>query len=177
MAKRRNTEGTKFLRYFGPLLDALRKLGGSGKPDEVVQQVVTDLALSDEEQNELVASGGSRLKTNVAWARFYLVREGLVDSSKRGVWSLTETGRNTRLSVHQAGEIFSRRVKVFDEQRKNRGEAEEPVAEKIAEGSGATSKDYRAETLELLLTLPPSGFERLAQRILREADFTQVQTS
>lgn len=174
MAKRRNTEGTKFLRYFGPLLDALRKLGGSGKPDEVVQQVVTDLALSDEEQNELVASGGSRLKTNVAWARFYLVREGLVDSSKRGVWSLTETGRNTRLSVHQAGEIFSRRVKVFDEQRKNRGEAEEPVAEKIAEGSGATSKDYRAETLELLLTLPPSGFERLAQRILREADFTQV---
>ena len=100
-----------------------------------------------------------------------------MDSSKRGVWSLTETGRNTRLSVHQAGEIFSRRVKVFDEQRKNRGEAEEPVAEKIAEGSGATSKDYRAETLELLLTLPPSGFERLAQRILREADFTQVQTS
>ena len=174
MAKRRNTEGTKFLRYFGPLLDALRKLGGSGKPDEVVQQVVTDLALSDEEQNELVASGGSRLKTNVAWARFYLVREGLLDSSKRGVWSLTEKGRNTRLSVDQASEIFSRWVKVFDEQRKNRGEAEEPVAEKIAEGSGTTSKDYRAETLELLLTLPPSGFERLAQRILREAGFTQV---
>ena len=153
---------------------ALRKLGGSGKPDEVVQQVVTDLALSDEEQNELVPSGGSRLKTNIAWARFYLVREGLLDSSKRGVWSLTEKGRNTHLSVEQAGEIFSRWVKVFDEQRKTRGDAEEPIAEKIAEGSGATSKDYRAETLELLLTLPPSGFERLAQRILREAGFTQV---
>ena len=71
MAKRRNTEGTRFLRYFGPLLEALRKLGGSGKPDEVVQQVVTDLARSDEVQNELVPSGGSRLKTNVAWARSY----------------------------------------------------------------------------------------------------------
>ena len=174
MAKPKNKEGTKFLRYFGPLLEALRKLGGSGKPDEVVQQVVTDMALSDEEQNEIVPSGGSRLKTNVAWARFYLVREGLLDSSKRGVWSITEKGRDTRLSVDQAGEIFSRWVKVFDEQRKNRGEAEEPIAEKIAEGSGATSKDYRAETIELLLTLPPSGFERLAQRILREAGFTQV---
>ena len=134
MAKPKNKEGTKFLRYFGPLLEALRKLGGSGKPDEVVQQVVTDMALSDGEQNEIVPSGGSRLKTNVAWARFYLVREGLLDSSKRGVWSLTEKGRNTRLSVDQAGEIFSRWVKVFDEQRKNRGEAEEPIAEKIAEG-------------------------------------------
>ena len=174
MSKRKNPEGIRFLQYFGPLLDALRGLGGSGKPDEVVQQVVTDLALSDEEQNELVPSGGSRLKTNVAWARFYLVREGLLDSSKRGVWSLTEKGRNTRLSVEQAGEIFSRWVKVFDEQRRTRGDGAEPIAEKIAEGSGATSKDYRAETLELLLTLPPSGFERLAQRILREAGFTQV---
>ena len=155
MAKRKNTEGTKFLRYFGPLLEALRKLGGSGKPDEVVQQVVTDLALSDEEQNELVPSGGSRLKTNIAWARFYLVREGLLDSSKRGVWSLTEKGRNTHLSVEQAGEIFSRWVKVFDEQRKTHGDAEEPIAEKIAEGSGATSKDYRAETLARIFHPPP----------------------
>ncbi|MCC7458193.1 MAG: hypothetical protein IT390_14555 [Nitrospira sp.] len=92
MAKRRNTEGTRFLRYFGPLLDALRKLGGSGSPDEVVEQIAADMELSDDEQNELVPSGGSRLKTNVAWARFYLVREGLVDSSRRGVWSLTEKG-------------------------------------------------------------------------------------
>lgn len=174
MAKRKNAEGTKFLRYFGPLLDALRKLGGSGSPDEVVEQIASDLALSDEEQNELVPSGGSRLKTNIAWARFYLVREGLLDSSKRGVWSLTEKGRTTSLTVDQAGEVFSRWVKVFDEQRKNRATAEEPLAEQVAEGSGATSKDYRSETLELLLSLPPSGFERLAQRLLREAGFTQV---
>lgn len=174
MAKRKNIEGTKFLRYFGPLLDALRGLGGSGSPDEVVEQIASDMQLTDEEQNELVPSGGSRLKTNVAWARFYLVREGLLDSSKRGVWSLTEKGRSARLSVEQAGEIFSRWVKVFDEQRKARMPEAEPVAEQVAEATGATSKDYRSETLQLLLALPPSGFERLAQRVLREAGFTQV---
>ena len=174
MAKRRNAEGTKFLRYFGPLLDALRKLGGSGSPDEVVEQIARDMALSDDEQNELVPSGGSRLKTNVAWARFYLVREGLLDSSKRGVWSLTEKGRASHLTVEQAGEIFARWVRVFDKQRKDRTNEQEPIAEQVAEGSGAPSKDYRAETLELLLTLPPSGFERLSQRLLREAGFTKV---
>ena len=174
MPKRKNSEGTRFLRFFGPLLDALRKLGGSGTPDEVVEQIAADLGLSDEEQNELLPSGGSRFKTNVAWARFYLVREGLLDSSRRGIWSLTESGLSAKLSVEQAGEVFSRWVKVFDAQRKNQASTDEPVAEQVAEASGAPSKDYRGETLDLLLTLPPSGFERLAQRLLREAGFTQV---
>lgn len=174
MAKRRNTEGTKFLRYFGPVLEALHKLGGSGSPDEVVAQIASDLNLSDEEQNEVVPSGGSRLKTNVAWARFYLVREGLLDSSKRGIWSLTEKGRGARVNLDEAGKIFSRWVKIFDEQRKIKNGEGEPIAGRVAEASGATSIDYRDELLELLLALPPSGFERLAQRLLREAGFTQV---
>lgn len=174
MAKAKNSEGTKFLRYFGPLLDALRKLGGSGRPDEVVEQIATDMRLSDDEQNDIVPSGGSRLKTNVAWARFYLVREGLLDSSKRGIWSLTEKGRTAHLTVEQAGEIFARWVKVFDQQRKSRNNQSEPIAEQVAEATGAAPNDYRVEALQVLLSLPPAGFERLAQRILREAGFTQV---
>lgn len=174
MAKAKNSEGTKFLRYFGPLLDALRKLGGSGRPDEVVDQIATDMRLSDDEQNDIVPSGGSRLKTNVAWARFYLVREGLLDSSKRGIWSLTEKGRTAHLTVEQAGEIFARWVKVFDQQRKSKNNQSEPIAEQVAEATGAAPNDYRVEALQVLLSLPPAGFERLAQRILREAGFTQV---
>ena len=56
MTKRKSEEGTQFVRYFGPLLDALRKLGGSGTPDEVVEQVAVDLSIPDEVQNELLAS-------------------------------------------------------------------------------------------------------------------------
>jgi restriction system protein len=174
MAKRKSPDGTKFLRYFGPVLDALRNLGGSGTPEEVAERVAKDIGLSDVEQNELLPSGGLRYRTNVAWARFYLVREGLLDSSKRGVWSLTERGRSAHLTLSQAGEIFSRWVKIFDEQRRAKNAADEPIAEQVAEGSGAPTKDYRAETLDLLLALPPAGFERLAQRLLREAGFTQV---
>ena len=36
------------------------------------------------------------------------------------------------------------------------------------------SGDYRSDVIKLLLALPPSGFERLSQRLLREAGFTQV---
>ena len=35
---REERQGTKFLRYFGPVLDALRTLGDSGTPDEVIER-------------------------------------------------------------------------------------------------------------------------------------------
>ena len=174
MAKQKKDEGAQFVRYFGPLLDALRKLGGSGKPDEVAEQIASDLSLSDDLQNELLPSGGPRFQNQVAWARFYLVREGLLDSSKRGVWSLTENGRSTVLTQEQAREIFLRWVRIFQEHRRAKTAIEEPVAEQIAEATGATSTDYREETIKLLLALPPAGFERLSQRLLRESGFTQV---
>ncbi|MGH8505456.1 MAG: restriction endonuclease [Stenotrophobium sp.] len=174
MSKRKNEEGAKFVKFFGPLLDALRKLGGSGKPDEVVEQIANDLALTDEMQNDLLPSGEPRFRNQVAWARFYLVRDGLLDSSKRGVWSLTEKGRATSLSHEQAREIFLRWVRIFQEQRRAKAINDEPIAEQAVEAVGAPSKDYRTETIELLLSLPPAGFERLSQRLLREAGFTQV---
>lgn len=174
MSKRKSEEGTQFVRYFGPLLDALRKLGGSGTPDEVVERIAIDLAIPDEVQNELLASGEPRFRNRVAWARFYLVREGLIDSSKRGVWSLTERGRNTTLDAEQARAVFQKWTKIFQEQRRTKANTAEPLAEAVAEGTGTPSKDYRTEVLEILLALPPAGFERLAQRLLREAGFTQV---
>lgn len=169
----KDKEGAKFVRYFGPLLDALRGLGGSAKADEAVDRVAEDLKLSDEILNEELPSGSSRFRNQVAWARFYLVREGLLDSSKHGVWSLTKKGLETHLSHEQAREVFLKWVKIFQEQRKLR-EKNEPAAEQVAEGTGSVSKDYREEILGLLLKLPPEGFERLSQRLLREAGFIQV---
>jgi restriction system protein len=173
VAKEREEEGAKFVRYFGPLLDALRELGGSAKTDEAVDRVATDLKLSDDVLNEVLPSGGSRFRNQVAWARFYLVREGLLDSSKHGVWSLTNKGLTASLTLEQSRQIFLKWVKIFQEQRKLKNKTE-PAAEQVAEGTGAVSNDYRQEVLSVLLKLPPPGFERLAQRILREAGFTQV---
>lgn len=169
----KKAEGAQFLRYFGPLLDALRALGGSGTPDEVVERIALDLRLSDEAQDEPLPSGESRYRNQVAWARFYLVREGLIDSSRRGVWSLTERGRATKLSLGQAREIRSKWVRFFQEQRQRKAGAPESDIAAAAEET-ATSADIDGELIELLLKLPPAGFERLSQRLLREAGFIQV---
>ena len=174
MGKLNKIEGAQFVRFFGPLLDALRGLGGSGTPDEVVERIAEDLKLPDAVQNELLPSGESRYRNQVAWARFYLVREGLLDSSKRGVWSLTERGRSVTLAPGQAREIFLKWVKIFQEQRRAKTNKAEPTEEVVAEGAGVTSTDYRNAVLDVLLKIPAAGFERLCQRLLREAGFTQV---
>jgi len=175
MAKtHKQIEGAQFVQWFGPLLDALRALGGSGTPDEVVDQIAATLKIPDKQLNETLPSGELRFRNQVAWARFYLVREGLLDSSRRGVWSLTEKGRLSSLSIEDARAIFLKWVKIFSEYRKKRkGETESPE-EQVADAVGAPSRDYREKILELLRSLPPDGFERLSQRLLRESGFTQV---
>jgi restriction system protein len=172
-SEQRQQEGARFVRYFGPLLDALRTLGGSGTPDEVVERIAQDLKLSDEVQNETLPSGELRFRNQVAWARFYLVREGLLDSSKRGVWSLTERGRSTSLSPEQARAIFKKWVQFFQEERRRKAAAAQPEIDAVA-GEADVVGDLQSQLIDLLVKLPAAGFERLSQRLLREAGFVQV---
>lgn len=174
MPQKRKEEGIQFVRYFGPLLDALRALGGSGTPDEVVARIAHDLDIPDEVQNEVTPSGVLRFYNRVAWARFYLVREGLLDSSKRGVWSLTESGRATKLSPEQAREVFLKWARTFQEQRRAKTKVSESLAEQVTQEAETGPSNYRNQVINLLLKLPAAGFERLAQRLLREAGFTLV---
>jgi len=174
MAKAADPEGAQFVRYFGPLLEALRTLGGSGAPSEVVEQIAEDLKLPDEVQNELLDSGSPRFPNQVAWARFYLTREGLLDSSKRGIWSLTEKGRATKLTQAEARVIFLKWVKIYAEERKKKKAAEPPGDEQAPEKEEAAPATFRERLSEILLALSPAGFERVCQRLLRESGFVQV---
>jgi restriction system protein len=172
-AEQRKEEGAQFVRYFGPLLDALRALGGSGTPDEVIERIALDLGVPDDVQNELLPSGEPRYRNQVAWARFYLVQEGLLDSSRRGIWSLNERGRSTTLTPQQAREVFRKWVHHFREERRRKASALEPNIEQV-EGKPEAPADIDGQLFDLLAKLPPAGFERLSQRLLREAGFTQV---
>jgi len=173
----RKVAGPQFVQWFGPLLEALRRLGGSGTPDEVADQIASDLKLTDEKLNEVLPSGQSRYKNQVAWARFYLVREGLLSSSVRGVWSLTEQGRSTILTPITSLEIFSKWTKHFRQESNSEREASGVTAPLSIEGDQIEAPSHREQLLEVLLALPPEGFERLSQRLLRESGFVQVSVS
>ena len=80
---------SEFVQWFGPLLDALRELGYSGKPKEVSEKIAQNLNLNESFLDEALKSGANRFHNQVAWARQYLIWEGLLDSSERGTWKLT----------------------------------------------------------------------------------------
>jgi len=169
-------EGTQFLRWFGPLLDALRALGGSGTPEEATDKVAELCKVPESQQNELMDSGQPRFKNQVAWARFYMKREGLLDSSTRGVWRLTEKGQATHLTYAQAQDIFRKQVKIDSAARKQK-QKDHPAERELdtpEEVDLSIAADYRDRLLAGLHALPFDGFERLCQRLLREAGFQQV---
>jgi restriction system protein len=87
--------GSQFARYINPLLAVLKNLGGSAKAAEAKGAVADFLRLSDDVLEDRLESGSSRFDNQVAWARYYLARAGYIDASRRGVWALTEKGRNT----------------------------------------------------------------------------------
>ena len=85
-------KGPEFIRFFKPILQVLKNSGGSGTAAEVTDQVIELLKIPAEEQEIILKSGQSRVYNQVQWSRFYLVKAGYLDFSKRGVWSLTEKG-------------------------------------------------------------------------------------
>ena len=94
------------MKYWNPVIEVLRELGGSGKPSEVTDLVIEKLNIPEEEVEKRLKSGASRVRNNIAWARAYLVKVGLLDSSQRGVWSLTEKGFKAKLSEEDIYDIF-----------------------------------------------------------------------
>ncbi len=120
---------------------------------------------------------GTELEYRLAWARTYLKKYGLIDNSRRGVWSLTAEGvivenvdpREVQRSVNQ----MMRDGGESTEQQINDGVDVESGDENSEDETAA----WRAELLETLLDMEPSAFERLSQRLLRESGFIEVEVT
>ena len=97
----------QFVKYFAPVISALKELGNSGTPSEVRDLIAINLQISDNILDEQLPSGtSSRFDNQVAWAIFYLAKARYIDSSKRGIWKLTEAGINSEITSKKYLEIF-----------------------------------------------------------------------
>ena len=165
--------GADFIKWFGPLLDALRDLGDSGKPREVSNRISENLNLTDKVLDETLKSGQSRFYNQVAWARQYLVWEGLLDSSKHGTWKLTEIGKKTSLTDEEARKIFLKWVDFHRKTRKIKSDSE-IIKEQEEKAPEELEIESSFDLLEVLQNLSPSGFERISRELLREHGFENV---
>ena len=172
MTKRK---GPEFLRFCIPIIEVLRELGGSGRPAEVTDLVIERMNIPEDEQEITTKNGRSRIRNRVAWARFYLAKAGLLSSSQRGVWGLTEKGTNINIDEEFVLKLFREVHHQFTEERKTRKSVKKIVEEDDTDATVTeVNADYKIELLSMLQSLPPEGFERICQRLLRESGFQQV---
>lgn len=180
---------------FLPTLKSVQHLGGSGSISEIVTAAI-DLEHFSEAQQDVVHNDGPETKIGyrIAWARTYLKAFGLLTNSSRGVWSITEAGDRflaADLSDSQkAAKLMQMRAEKIRADAAKRAARDLPSLPPIAvaedvdveadeaeESANLSAVSSWKERVILTLTseqFSPSQFERLTQRLFREASFESV---
>jgi restriction system protein len=169
----------RYDQLMNPVIQALRKLGGSGSIDEIYEKIVEALKLSE---NVLAilhnpeSDNRTEVQYQLAWTLTYLKKFGLLENSQRSVWALAK-----KAELFQ--QVDPKEVKRFvnEDIRKKRKPSPEklisPEAEQESEESEVT-QTWRTELHGVLTKkLSAQAFERLIQRLLRESGFIQVEVT
>jgi restriction system protein len=157
---------------FIPTIQALQILGGSGTTEEIYEKVVQILNLPDKVLEVPHGSTSqSEVEYRLGWSRTYLKKYGLLQNSARGVWSLVSTSLNP--DDLDAKEI----VKAVRDTEKSKAVPSDPTTDTVESIETLEELAWHQQLHKMLLTLEPSAFERLAQRLLRESGFIQVQVT
>jgi len=154
-----------------PTLDGIQKLGGSATIQEINEQVIAAENFSEDQQAVPHGAGGqSEIEYRLAWARTNLKGLGAVENSARGVWSVTEHGRSlTPESVLIADKEWRAVLAAL-----RRGQRLDQGIVDGADEAPDLETTWKDDLIARLMLLTPDAFERLAQRLLREAGFTNV---
>jgi restriction system protein len=155
-----------------PALQATKELGGSATVSEMNERAMALAGITEEQQAVPHGEDGrlSEVEYRLHWARTHLKGVGALENSARGVWALTDRGRSiTEPELRAATKAWR------DSARERRlARRDSQVATTESDDEGEVEGGWKDQLIARLLQLPPEGFERLAQRILREAGFVNV---
>jgi len=140
-----------------PLLEVLLEIGGQGRPKEVYPLVTKKFPqIRDEDLAETLQSGANKWTNRIQWARQRLIEKGEIDSPARGIWRITEKGRQRLATL---GKVPARTPPSFLE---------------LYEDYEAS---FRVKLLDRLQSLSPRGFEQFARKLLRAYGFVNVKVT
>ncbi len=173
----------QYHEFLWPTLQAVSELGGSASISEIVETVIRREGFTDQQQAVLHNDGpNTEIAYRLAWARSYLKGMGLLTNSARAVWTLTDEGTGLLTDPLATDEQRLQRVRelwlsYMTELRKaQRGKQQpKPVSGATPDPEPpAAAQTWKEQLLDALMEMQPGAFERLAKRLLREADFASV---
>jgi len=147
---------------------------------EAVEYLANEFELTEEERKELLPSGKQGLFDNrVAWAKTYIKQARLIDSPKRGLFVITERGKQVLSQNLDKIDIkfldqFPEFVE-FKQIKKDKGKQLEKVARVFPETNPEESleasyqelqESLASDLLQNIKQCPPDFFERLVVDVL-----------
>ena len=152
-----------------PALTALRELGGSATVKEIYERVVEDEHFSEDQQAVSTKNGRmSEIEYRLHWARTHLKGIGAIENSARGVWRVTDKGKTITPDQMRTD------TKTYRDEVQRQSKQKQGSSDSAAEADDEELDAWKNQLIARLLLIPPGGFERLAQRLLREAGFVNV---
>ena len=170
----------EYQKLFNPVWLALKDLGGSGTAKEISDKVCEILKLSDKEINLLHGDTNQReIDYRLAWARTYLKNYGLLENSGRGVWAIVADKRDIEKIDEDA--VMAAMKKITSERKEEKKKTPYSSAFSKLDDDDIDAPEEvqtrKEELLQIVANMEPAAFERLTQRMLREAGFSQVEVT
>jgi restriction system protein len=154
-------------------MTALHQLGGSATNQEITKRVLDVHQISEKDLEDKLKSGVPRIINEIAWAKVYLQKFGLITNARRGVWAVTELGQRQSVQDISFDSLWKSTRQNMGKTRilaKATMDLEQPV---LAE----SDLEIGARLIAILKRLSPSGFEQFCQRLLRECGFENVEVT
>ncbi len=161
-----------------PTVKALIALGGSGSIEEINTKVyeitkLPEISLQIPHNEE---GSVSEIDYRLAWSRSYLKKFGLLENSSRGVWALLhadiDISKLDYTNIVRTVREQNRQIQKEANLTKPSGQIKEEINADVE-----NEEAWKERLLDVLYNITPAAFERLAQRILRESGFSQVEVT
>lgn len=169
MAKKTSKKKCPSYQFFiKPTVEALYQLGGSGSNSEIYKKVIKNTNLSEEIIDEMHSFTMTEVEYKLMWARTYLKNYGAVENSKQGVWVLTTKGA----ALAKQADLDVKEIIRFTNNKNGANKDKDADSDSFTEPKG-----WREQITDILLGMSPYAFEKLAQRLLRECGFSDVEVT
>lgn len=177
--KKQNSNLPTFDELIVPTVKALIDLGGSGTVEEINTKVYEIANIRDNILQIPHGEEGTTIEVDyrLAWSRTYLKKFGLLENSSRGIWALSKADINvTKLDRFEIVRTVREQNKQSQPKTKSNKAIEEELEQEVTDEVDNT-EEWKEKLLNILYNISPAAFERLAQRLLRESGFFQVEVT
>lgn len=146
---------------------------------ETIEALADEFELTDDERRRLLPSGQQATFDNrVGWARTYMKKAGLLESTRRGYYRITDRGRDVlKHHLSELDSAYLRRYQEFVQFQRPTEPNEEPVSvrdlsatqtpeEEMEAAYQNVGKELASELLRAVASRSPAFFERVVLDLL-----------